>query len=117
VPHARIVEEDGGYWLEVDAMGDRVQVGRARRPVVAEQILWSGASGRSVDTVRVALERIAPTTRHGIVRRLRNGLRRCGFKSCPEDRRAATVVTIDLLLEGIAGARNRRYLRLWSVAA
>jgi hypothetical protein len=40
-----------------------------------------------------------------------------GFKSCPEDRSAATVVVIELLLKGFAGARNQHYLQLWRPAA
>jgi hypothetical protein len=40
-----------------------------------------------------------------------------GFKSGPRDRSAVTVVAIDLLLEGIAGARNQHYLQLWRPAA
>jgi hypothetical protein len=42
---------------------------------------------------------------------------RRGFKSCPEDRAAATVVVIELLLKGFAGARNQHYLQLWRPAA
>src|SRR5437016_6783 len=41
----------------------------------------------------------------------------CGFKSCPQDRGAATVVAIGLLLKGFAGARNQHYLQLWRPAA
>ena len=33
------------------------------------------------------------------------------------DHDAATIVAIELLLKGFAGARNRRYLQLWTVAA
>ena len=40
-----------------------------------------------------------------------------GFKSRPEDRAAATVVVIELLLKGFAGARNQHYLQLWRPAA
>lgn len=35
-----------------------------------------------------------------------------GFKSCPEDRGAATVAVIELLLKGFAGARNTLHLEL-----
>jgi hypothetical protein len=40
-----------------------------------------------------------------------------GFKSCPQERSAATVVMIGVLLKGFAGARNMLYLEFpWSVA-
>jgi hypothetical protein len=64
-----------GGWIDAAAVGYLREVEIARRmlageldphlesgtfagQVVAEQILWSGASGRSVDIVRMALERI-----------------------------------------------------------
>jgi hypothetical protein len=40
-----------------------------------------------------------------------------GFKSCPEDRSPATVVVIELLPNGFAGARNHHYLQLWRLVA
>jgi hypothetical protein len=41
----------------------------------------------------------------------------CGFKSCPQDRGAATVVAIEILLKGFAGARNHLNLEFpWKVA-
>jgi hypothetical protein len=40
-----------------------------------------------------------------------------GFKSCPEDRSPATVVVIELLPNGSAGARNHHYLQLWRLVA
>jgi hypothetical protein len=39
--------------------------------------------------------------------RLKRNIR--GFKSCRQDRRTATVVAIELLLKGFAGARNQLY--------
>jgi hypothetical protein len=40
-----------------------------------------------------------------------------GFKSCHQDRNAATVVAIELLLKGFAGARNQLHLEFTSTAA
>jgi hypothetical protein len=40
-----------------------------------------------------------------------------GFKSCPHDRSAATVVAIELELKGFAGARNHLNLEFWWSAA
>jgi hypothetical protein len=46
-----------------------------------------------------------------------SGCRERGFKSCPQDRGAPTVVAIEVLLKGFAGARNQHYPQPWRPAA
>ena len=57
------------------------------------------------------------SVQHGMITGGDSGCRERGFKSCPQDRDAATVVGIELLLKGFAGARNQHYLQLWRPAA
>jgi hypothetical protein len=67
----------------------------------------------------VLLAAIHVVTQGGNPLRLEVRLKRdvCGFKSCPQDRSAATVVAIELLAKGFAGARNTLHLEFpWSVA-